>query len=470
MRVKLPNNWRPRDYQLPAWTYLENGGRHAELIWARRHGKDEIALHRTACAAFERVANYWHMLPEAAQARKAIWKAVNPHTGIRRIDEAFPHELRSSTNDTEMLITFKNGSSWQVVGSDNFNSLVGSAPAGIVYSEWALANPNARAYLRPIIAENNGWQIFITTPRGRNHAYTTFKAAQKDPAAFAQILDARESGVFSAAQLDAELQSYIAEFGEDYGRAKFEQEYLCSFEAANLGAILARQLGLNEKNGLIGDHIEFDVFGAPLEITADIGHRDSATWWFWQPRLGGYAVVDYDGGWGIDAEEWCYRLNERIEKYKVSTGQSALGHIWLPHDARAKTFSAKRSAVEVFIDHFGSDKVRITPNSRIADRVNAARVLTPRVSFNATNCEQGLDGLRAWSYEYDEEAKIFSSEPKHDWASHDGDGYSYGCLIMQQLQPPPPGPEKMRGITVGNNEVTLDELWKQTPRRDNRRI
>jgi phage terminase large subunit len=142
----------------------------------------------------------------------------------------------------------------------------------------------------------------------------------------------------------------------------------------------------------------------------------------------------------------------------------------LPHDARAKTFSAKRSAVEVFIDHFGSDKVRITPNSRIADRVNAARVLTPRVSFNATNCEQGLDGLRAWSYEYDEEAKIFSSEPKHDWASHDGDGYSYGCLIMQQLQPPPPGPEKMRGITVGNNEVTLDELWKQTPRRDNRRI
>jgi len=137
-------------------------------------------MHRTAVAAFERVGNYWHMLPEYSQARKAIWDAVNPHTGRRRIDEAFPKELRRRTRDHEMQIEFVNGSSWQVVGSDNFNSLVGSAPAGIVYSEWALANPNARAYLRPIIAENRGWQIFITTPRGRNHAYTTLRAAQKN--------------------------------------------------------------------------------------------------------------------------------------------------------------------------------------------------------------------------------------------------------------------------------------------------
>lgn len=469
-KIQLPNNWKPRPSQLKVWTYLENGGKHAELIAHRRFGKDEIALHRTACAAFERPANYWHMLPEAAQARKAIWKAVNPHTGLRRIDEAFPGALRSSTNDTEMLITFKNGSSWQVVGSDNFNSLVGSAPAGIVYSEWALANPNARAYLRPILAENNGWQFFITTPRGRNHAYTTFKSAQKDPKAFAQILDATMTGVFTPEQLAAELATYIQDFGEDYGRAKFEQEYLCSFEAANLGAILARQLGINEQKGLISDDVQFDSYGSALEITADIGRRDSATWWFWQPKIGGYSIVDYDGGWGIDAEEWCFRLQARIEKYHKEGAKTPLGKIWLPHDARAKTFAAKRSAVEIFADHFGHDKIAITPNSRIADRVNAARVMTPRVEFNATNCEAGLNGLRAWSYEYDEESKIFSSEPIHDWSSHDGDGYSYGCLIMQLAEPPKPKSSEMRGFSVGQNTVTLDELWASTPKSSTRRI
>lgn len=457
-RIRLPNGWRPRGYQLPAWSYLENGGKHAELIWHRRSGKDEIALHRTACSAFERVAGYWHMLPEYSQARKAIWAAVNPHTGKRRIDEAFPHELRSTTREQEMSITFKNGSTWQVVGSDNFNSLVGSTPAGIVYSEWALANPTARAYLRPILAENNGWQMFITTPRGRNHAYTTLRAAEKNKDAFAQVLDATQTGVFTAERLAVELQSYIDEFGEEYGRSKFEQEYMCSFDAANLGAILARSIGVAERDGRVSDDIVFDRHGAPIEISADIGRRDTATWFFWQPSMGGFSIVDYDGGWGIDAEEWCERLAPRINQYKLASGKPALGKIWLPHDARAKTFAAKHSALEVFIKYFGADKVAITPDSKKADRINAARVLMPRIAFNATNCERGLDGLRAWSFEYDEEAKIFSSEPKHDWASHDGDGFSYGCLIMQQTKPLPTK-EKPRFL----HEMSANEVfWPKT--------
>ena len=443
---------------------MENGGKHCELVWHRRAGKDEVCLHRTACAAFERVAGYWHMLPEYSQARKAIWDAVNPHSGKKRIDEAFPLELRETTRDQEMQIKFKNGSTWQVVGSERFDSLVGSTPAGIVYSEWALANPTARAYLRPILAENNGWQLFITTPRGRNHAHTTLKAAERTAGAFAQILDATETGVFSKEQLALELQAYIAEFGEDYGRSKFEQEYLCSFEAANLGAILARAIGIAEKQGRVNDEVEFDPYGQPLEIFADLGRRDTCTWWFWQAKLGGYSIVDHDSGWGIDAEEWCQRLDERIRRYRRDGCKSALGRIWLPHDARAKTFSAKRSAVEIFADYFGSDRVAITPPSRVSDRVNAARVLISRCEFHGTKVAKGLEALRSWSYEYDEDKKMFSSEPKHDWASHDGDGFSYGCVVMQQASPPPQPPEEMRGIEVGKSTVTLDEMWRTAPK------
>lgn len=405
------------------------------------------------------------MLPEYAQARKAIWDAVNPHTGRKRIDEAFPQELRESTKDQEMQIRFKNGSTWQVVGSDRFDSLVGSTPAGIVYSEWALANPTARAYLRPILAENGGWQIFITTPRGRNHAYTTLKAAEKMPGSFAQILDARDTSVFNEAQLNTELAAYIAEFGEDYGRSKFEQEYLCSFEAANLGAILARSIGIAEKNGRVTDTVEYDPMGQPLDIFADLGRRDTCCWWFWQPKMGGYSIVDHDSGWGIDAEEWCMRLAEKIRRYERHGHKTALGRIWLPHDARAKTFAAKRSAVEIFVDYFGADHVAITPNSRISDRVNAARVLVNRCEFHASKVAKGLDALRSWQYEYDEEKKIFSSDPLHDWSSHDGDAYSYGCLVMQQAEPPPKEPERLRGVMVGVPSVSLDEMWASTPKR-----
>lgn len=475
MRVSLPNDWEPRDYQKAAWKYLHRGGRHAELIWHRRAGKDALCLHWAACAAFERRGNYWHCLPEYAQSRKAIWDAVNPHSGKRRVDEAFPPQLRKRTNEQEMFIEFVNGSTWQLIGSDRYDSLVGTTPAGIVYSEWALANPDVRAYMRPIIAENKGWQLFITTPRGRNHAYTTLRAAEKIMVsggdAFAQVLTADETGVFSREQLQQELDAYIAEFGEDYGRSRFEQEYLCSFEAANMGAILARAIGMAEKQGRISDDVEFDEGGQPIFISADIGRRDTATWWFWQPQIGGYQVIDHDSGWGIDAEEWCQRLAARIAKYRLLGHRTALGRIWLPHDARAKTFAARRSALEIFAEYFGHDRVGITPASSIADRINAARVLMPRVRFNASRCERGLEALRAWQYEWNEDTKTFGKEPLHDWASHDGDGFSYGCVILREAEPPPPPPPPMRGLTVGGRSTaTLEEMWAEAPRQDNRRL
>ena len=80
-------------------------------------------------------------MPVQEQARRAIWRAVDPHKGIRRIDIAFPQAQREKTLDQEMLIQFKNGSTWQVLGLDNFNSLVGSPPCGIVFSEWPLSDP-----------------------------------------------------------------------------------------------------------------------------------------------------------------------------------------------------------------------------------------------------------------------------------------------------------------------------------------
>jgi phage terminase large subunit len=470
-RITLPNSWRPRAYQMPAWSYLENGGKHAELIWHRRSGKDEISLHRAACAAFERVAGYWHMLPEYGQARKAIWDAVNPHTGRKRIDEAFPLELRRTTRNQEMQIVFRNGSTWQVVGSDNFDSLVGSTPAGIVWSEWALANPVARAYLRPIVAENNGWQIFITTPRGRNHAHDTFKAAQKEPGAFAQRLDATQTTVLTPAQLERERLGYIADFGEEYGQAKFDQEYMCSFDSANLGAILAPALSRAEAAGRINDDVDFDPLGRPMDIFADIGRRDTTTWWFWQALVGGFSVFDHDSGWGIDAEAWADRLAKRIGQYRLDHGRNPLGKIYLPHDARAKTFAAKRSAVEIFIERFGADHVAITPNSKVEHRVNAARVLTAKVQFNATKCEAGLSALRAWSYKYDEQKKTFSSEPEHDWASHDGDGYSYGCLVMSEhvIQSAPEDARfAVTGTKTGFTVAPLNDLWRTVPKASER--
>ena len=140
----LPHNgWKARPHQAALWSYLYNGGDRALAVWHRRAGKDEICLHHAAVQAMRRPGNYWHCLPEFLQARKAIWTAINAHTGKRRIDEAFPEALRENVSDNEMFIRFKNGSTWQLIGSDRYDATVGAGVAGITYSEWALANPSA---------------------------------------------------------------------------------------------------------------------------------------------------------------------------------------------------------------------------------------------------------------------------------------------------------------------------------------
>lgn len=404
------------------------------------------------------------MLPQANQARKALWNAVNPSNGKRRIDEWFPVECRKRSRDDEMLIEFAWGSTWQVVGSDNFNSLVGSPPVGLVFSEWPLCDPASWAYLMPIIEENGGWAIFNGTPRGKNHAHRSMRTAQKNQRAFAQILTAHDTGVFSSEQLDRIRTELIGTYGEEYGQSVFEQEYLCSFEAANLGAILGRALAKAQRDGRISDERgAYDPAGAPIEISSDIGRRDASTWWFWQPCVGGFRIVDYDKDSGLDADEWCDRLQKRVTERHYQ-----LGKIWLPHDARAKTFSAKHSAVEIFLAKFGADKMRVVPDSSKSDRINAARRVVNRCAFHETNTERGRDGLSNWSFVYDEERKEFSKEPDHNWASHDGDGFSYGAQVMEEREPVKE-PEKPRAIAVGpDNEYTVEDMWHDHERGQNR--
>ena len=290
--LRLPNNWEPRSYQKAFWNYwVREDGKHAELMWHRRSGKDDVSLHGTCIKAHRRIANYWHMLPLANQVRKAIWQAVNPRTGKLRIDEAFPPEIRAGQSDHEMLIKLKCGSTWQCLGSDNYSGAIGATPAGIVYSEWSQANPSSRGFLRPILAENNGWQVYITTPRGKNHAYRTYRAAKQSPTSFAQLITAEETDIFSAEQLAIEKQEYIDTYGQALGVALFEQEYYCSFDAAIIGSIWGAELMTLEKEGRYTS-VPHDP-NYPVFTAWDIGRTDATAIWFYQVIANQVRIIDF---------------------------------------------------------------------------------------------------------------------------------------------------------------------------------
>ena len=421
--LRIPYNWKPRDYQDSVFKHLWLGGKRAIEIWHRRAGKDEVCLHWAALSAMRKPATYWHMLPQANQARKAIWDAVNPHTGKRRIDEAFPLEIRQTTRDQDMMIRFVNGSTWQVVGSDNFNSLVGSPPYGVVYSEWALANPQSWAYLRPIIRENGGWALFITTPRGDNHAKAMYEMALKSPKWHTEILTAEQTGVFSEEELQEELAEYIAQWGEEQGTALFEQEYLCSFEASMPGAYFGSELRKLRDNGHIKP-IPYEK-GIPVDTYWDLGIDDSMTIWFGQSLAGSHRFINYYENSNLGLNHYAdYLYSKKIENKWI------YGRHVAPHDIKVRELSDGKSRWEKARKFKEEGKAKMSIDFDIAikpekkeDAIEVMRGILPHCWFDEKKCRDGLNALKSFRKEWDEDKKKWGDRPVHDWSIHGADAF-----------------------------------------------
>lgn len=412
-RIRIPNDWRPRPYQRPLWDYLESGGKRAVAVWHRRSGKDDVDLHWTAVAAHQRIGTYWYLLPQATQARKAIWEAVNPHTGKRRIDEAFPQALRARTRENEMFIRFQNGSTWQVVGSDRYDALVGAPPVGVVFSEWALSDPQAWAYMRPIMAENGGWALFNYTPRGRNHGLTTLETAKTEPSWFGEVLTVEQTGVFTPEILDQERRELILEHGDDFGEALFQQEYFCSFQAAVIGAYYGREMVNADSDGRIGK-VPWEP-SVPVDTAWDLGIGDSTAIWFCQRVAKEWRLIDYIENNSVGLDWYVKELRERPYVY---------GEHILPHDAEVRSLNDGKTRVET-LHSLGLTQTKTLPRRRLEEGTNAARLVLPRCWFDAVKCAKGIEALRSYRRNYDQRLKVFSDQPLHDWASHAADAFRY---------------------------------------------
>lgn len=421
-KIELPYQWTQREDQKPLWRYLQShikGGRAVEVAH-RQFGKDTIGMHFVACSAHERIGNYWHMLPKGEQSRKAIWESINPDSGKLRIDEAFPKELRKATNNTEMTINFKNGSSYRLVGSDNYNNLVGSMPVGIIFSEWALANPLAWAYLGPMLEKNNGWALFISTSRGRNHLKTLYDFAKHEPGWFAELTTAAHTPVFGKEQLEKIRRAYLAQFGEETGEALFQQEYFCSFEGAILGSYYSKQMA--------AAHAEKRIRAVPyqpaLEVYTywDIGVRDANSIWFIQHLPGGnHRVIDYYEKTGMGMDHYAKVLKDRGYNYAL--------HV-MPHDADARKMTEGEFAKspKELAELAGIKPVKTVPRVQNMDvvvmsHIPAIRNLLANCWFDEVKCAQGINALEAYHSEYNEEKKILSNRPEHDWASNGADAF-----------------------------------------------
>lgn len=473
--VELPYNFTSRDYQDVYMDYYDRGGRNGIWVWHRRAGKDLTALHQTCKMAMKTVGMYWHCLPSYAQARKAIWNNFNNSTGERMISSVFPSVIVNSPKEYrpqgEMLLELLNGSMVQIIGSDAIDNIVGASPRHVTFSEFALCKPNSYDLIRPMLRESNGSVAFITTPRGKNHAWKILEMAKKTKGWAWDIRTLHQTGAWKnwrrddTGELFQSAQEVIeAEIAAGMAPELARQEYECDFEAALVGSIYGDLMELLVRAGRVR---AFRPLGTAVFATFDLGKNDATAIWFWEVTPVGVNVLGHYENHGKGLAHYFKIVDDWLTAKGV-----ALKTIWLPHDAKAKTLASDLSIEDQFIEHFGAPRVQIVPKLAILDGIQAARWLLQQDVQFSPECDkhQGLEALKMYHREYDEVTRAFSERPEHDWTSHTADAFRYmattvrlGKLIArerkvanseqalkQQLE------AKVRPLTT----YTMEDLWK----------
>lgn len=428
--IDLPYKFKPRNYQKALFNaFFLNKKKRSLAIWHRRAGKDKCCLNLIIAATQQRVGIYYYLFPELKQARRDIWEGID-NDGHRFLDH-FPKELVKKTNASEMLIEFQNGSIFRLCGSDRYDALMGSNPVGIIFAEYALQNPRAWDFLRPILMANKGWALFQYTPRGTNHGYKLYRAVKDNPDWFCEVLtidqteDEEGNALITQEDIQAEREAGMSE-------DLIQQEFYCDFRAAVRGAYFSLQLARAEKDGRIKDFpIDRNVL---VHTYWDIGYTDATGIWFVQVKNDYLCAIHYYEDQGQDLMHYINYLSDFKVKHEIVYGKH-----YSPHDGAKHEFGTGLTIIQKAAQ-LGLQFHLVPRIQYKTDAIEMARSIFNKFIFHKTQCAFGLDCLREYHKDFNESMEVYSEHPVHNWASHCADGF-------QQIAQMPPD-NRIRPVTV----------------------
>ena len=173
----------------------------------------------------------------------------------------------------------------------------------------------------------------------------------------------------------------------------------------------------------------------PVHTAWDLGIGDATAIWWWQIT---FREIERDGKTirepiirVIDHYECTGQALPHYASVCESKGYNS-GEDWVPHDARVRELGTGRTRVETLASL--RRKPRLVPDSKREDRINAARLSFDRCWFDAKRCALGLEALRQYQTEYDEDKKTFKDNPLRNWATHSADAFTYMTMAWRELQ------------------------------------
>lgn len=431
-------NYAPRRAFMP---FHNRTQRWACLVAHRRAGKTVAAVNEVIkAAALSKGPNplYGYIAPFRSQAKSVAWDYMKD----------FARPIMKSANEAELTIELLNGAKIRLFGADNADAMRGLGFDGIYMDEYGDFRPSVWGnVIRPTLSDKQGWAVFGGTPKGKNQFWDVYQTARLDPNEwFSLTLKASDSGLLA----DEELEAVKRQISED----QYMQEYECSFEAAILGAYYGVEMRHATEQNRVG-RVEYDP-SLPTYTAWDLGYRDDTAIWWYQVLRNEVHVIDFYAVSGADIDKLCKKIKGKPYHYERH---------FLPHDAKAKTLAAQgKSIIEQLGAQLGIENMAIVPDLGVQDGIQAVRTTLTKCWFDEERCRDGIEALRQYEREYDEDKKAFRSTPKHNWCSHPADAFRILAVAWQNAPVSNPA-NAYRPLIVGpGNEATLEDMWASNKR------
>jgi len=425
--IKVPNI-NPYSHQLRMFKAVQEGKNILSIIH-RRSGKDICCLQLWLLRALTRIGTHVYLFPMYSQARSVLWEGLD-FDGKPFISE-IPTCLIAKKNEARMTMELINGSKLVLAGSNNTDSLMGTNPVTIIYSEFSLHHPLARQYLNPIIVQNKGIEIINSTPRGKNHLFDLYEAVKDNPKYHIEHLSVEQTFKHDGTRIitDEDIKDIKSRGMSD---ELIAQEFYCSFDSGNMGAYFTRETSDMDREGRIGTLKPNP--NLPLHSCWDLGASDQTVAWLYQleGRYINLIGCVHSSGQGLK-----FYL-DHADSLRKQWGCN-WGNHWMPHDVTQKNQNWELAESRLMLARKAGWFFQITPKLSVDDGIEALRFIFPMIKVDKS-CSMGIRAMREYRREYDELGACFRQKPVHDWTSNFVDALRYLAVNYRRLYDNPSSP------------------------------
>ena len=435
--IDIELDYKPRDVFLD---FHERQERWSIVVAHRRCGKTVACINDLIYKALmegKEDGRYAYVAPYYSQAKNIAWDYL----------QRFAQPVLSKANQSELWVELITGARIRLFGADNPDALRGLYLDGIVLDEYAdMRSPRIWGeIIRPLLADRLGWAVFIGTPKGHNSFWDVYSNALNNPEWYVKTLRASQTELIPTSEL--------ADAAKMMSQDQYLQEFECDFESAILGAFYGKEMRALTDSGRI-TNVEHDPL-FPVHTAWDLGYSDDTSIWWYQVVHGEIRLLDYHSSNGQPIVFYTGLIQAKEREYGYNYGIH-----WLPHDARAKTLASNgKSIIEQLSVKIPLEKMKIVPSLSLQDGIQASRLALMRAWFD-TKCDDGIECLRQYQRLYDEDSKSFRDKPKHDWTSHGADAFRMLSIAWREEEKALPKDDEIKGLYVGQTDVSLNDLWK----------